>query len=108
MTARSIRRAAERQARKLARKAEKVGTDLSTATNSQFTESSRLGAAVCPDFFGSSDPQACPPILPAPISEAQLAANRANSQLSTGPTSEAGKAKSSLNAVKTGLTGRTV
>ena len=38
----------------------------------------------------------------------RLAANRANAQLSTGPTSLAGKAKSSLNAVKTGLTGRTV
>ncbi len=35
-------------------------------------------------------------------------ANRANAQLSTGPTSSDGKAKSSLNAVKTGLTGRTV
>src|SRR3954451_19656463 len=41
-------------------------------------------------------------------SEAQLAATRQNSQLSTGPQTEAGKAKSSLNAVKTGLTGRTV
>ncbi len=41
-------------------------------------------------------------------SDAQLVANRANSQLSTGPTSPEGKAKSSLNAVKTGLTGRTV
>jgi hypothetical protein len=41
-------------------------------------------------------------------SKAQIAANRQNAQLSTGPTSEAGKAKSSLNAVKTGLTGRTV
>src|SRR5881398_1911440 len=39
---------------------------------------------------------------------AQIEANRANAQLSTGPTSETGKAKSSLNAVKTGLTGRTV
>src|SRR5947209_8614558 len=38
----------------------------------------------------------------------RLAANRANAQLSTGPISLAGKAKSSLNAVKTGLTGRTV
>jgi hypothetical protein len=35
-------------------------------------------------------------------------ANRANAQFSTGPTSAAGKAKSSMNAVKTGLTGRTV
>src|SRR5947199_2841235 len=41
-------------------------------------------------------------------SEAQLAANRQNSQLSSGPKTEAGKAKPSLNAVKTGLTGRTV
>jgi hypothetical protein len=41
-------------------------------------------------------------------SHAQLAANQRNAQLSTGPTSEVGKAKSSLNAVKTGLTGRTV
>lgn len=39
---------------------------------------------------------------------AQIAANQTNAQLSTGPTSETGKAKSSLNAVKTGLTGRTV
>jgi hypothetical protein len=39
---------------------------------------------------------------------AQIAANQANAQLSTGPTSETGKAKSSVNAVKTGLTGRTV
>jgi len=42
------------------------------------------------------------------ISDAQLNANRANAQHSTGATSEAGKAKVSQNAVKTGLTGRTV
>jgi hypothetical protein len=42
------------------------------------------------------------------LSEAQLAANRANAQHSTGPTSPEGKAKVSLNAIKTGLTGRTV
>ena len=41
-------------------------------------------------------------------SSAQIAANQRNAQLSTGPTSETGKAKSFLNAVKTGLTGRTV
>ena len=39
---------------------------------------------------------------------AQIAANRANAALSTGPTSETGRATSSLNALKTGLTGRTV
>lgn len=39
---------------------------------------------------------------------AQLAANQRNAQLSTGPTSEEGKTNSSRNALKTGLTGRTV
>jgi len=41
-------------------------------------------------------------------SQAQTEANRANAQLSTGPKTETGKAKSSHNALKTGLTGRTV
>ena len=41
-------------------------------------------------------------------SEAQITANRHNAQASIGPKTEAGKAKSSLNAVKTALTGRTV
>ncbi len=40
--------------------------------------------------------------------DAQIRANRANAQLSTGPSSSEGKAKCSLNAVQTGLTGRTV
>ena len=42
------------------------------------------------------------------LSPAQLAANRANAQLSTGPNTSEGKSKSCLNAVKTALTGRTV
>jgi hypothetical protein len=42
------------------------------------------------------------------ISEAQLNANRANAQMSSGPTTPAGKAISRFNAVKTGLTGRTI
>jgi hypothetical protein len=43
-----------------------------------------------------------------PISEAQLNANRANAQSSTGPRSTTGKAAIALNAVKAGLTGATV
>jgi hypothetical protein len=38
----------------------------------------------------------------------QIQGNRANALLSTGPTSLEGKVNSSLNAVRTGLTGRTV
>ena len=68
MTARSIRRAMERKAKKLEKK--------------------RLQAET--------------------LSEARLLANQANAQLSSGPRTEEGKMKSSLNAVKTGLTGRTV
>src|SRR5579883_827115 len=40
--------------------------------------------------------------------QAQIQANQANAQLSTGPKTEEGKAKVSLNAVKSGLTGATV
>ncbi len=68
MTARSIRRAMERKAKK--------------------REKKRLQAET--------------------LSEARLLANQANAQLSTGPRTPEGQAKSSLNAVKTGLTGRTV
>ena len=46
--------------------------------------------------------------MPSSTSPAQLAANRANAELSTGPRTAEGKAKSSLNAVRTGLTGRTI
>jgi hypothetical protein len=41
-----------------------------------------------------------------PISEAQLAANRANAQLSTGPTSPEGREKSSQNRTTHGLSGK--
>ena len=41
-------------------------------------------------------------------SQAQVSANQANAQLSSGPKTAEGKAKSSRNALKTGLTGHTV
>jgi hypothetical protein len=40
--------------------------------------------------------------------DSQINANRANAQNSTGPSSPEGKLKSSHNALKTGLTGRTI
>jgi hypothetical protein len=43
-----------------------------------------------------------------PLTDRQLEANRANAQLSTGPRTPEGKAVSSRNALKTGLTGRTM
>ncbi len=81
MTPRSIRRAAERKRMKLERKNQR-----SLTPDAQPQEEAAL------EF----------------ISERQLLANRMNAQFSTGPTSPEGRVTSSLNAVKTGLTGRTV
>jgi hypothetical protein len=78
MSSRSIRRAAERKSLKDARK-----TVLPTDASEQIPSAR-------------------------PVSEARLAANAANARLSTGPSTPAGKAKSSVNAVTTALTGRTV
>ncbi len=45
---------------------------------------------------------------PKPISQKQLAANRANARKSTGPNSPKGRAISRLNAVRDGLTGQVI
>jgi hypothetical protein len=86
MTARSIRRAAERKALKLARKAARDQQPTSSAASPAPAQAQEASA----------------------ISPNRLAANRANARLSTGPRSEEGKRTSSLNAVKTALTGATV
>ena len=93
MTARQIRRAQERREAKLARKAARQATPASAG-------------------FETGLPETLEPETPEPpscaLTASQLAANRANAQLSTGPRTDEGKSKSSLNAVKTALTGRTV
>jgi hypothetical protein len=105
MTARSIRRAAERKAKKLARKAERqAGTlDVAVAASPQapsfgppsVTEP-RASASVTAAALAISEAANNPASQEfSRITPAQLAANRANAQLSS-------------NAVKSGLTGRTV
>ena len=91
MRNRAQRRADERQSRELAA----VQTTPQTVT-------AAVGGGVI-ELPASPEALADPP-----ISDRRLAANIANAQLSTGPRTSAGKSKSSLNAVKTGLTGRTV
>jgi hypothetical protein len=104
---RKARRAAERAAQKLhPNDQERDSTceaNEAVQSSETFPSRDREGALFQPIAL---DPG--PPLSAAPISPARLAANRANAQLSTGPTSESGKAKSSQNALKTALTGRTV
>ena len=96
MPNRAQRRAAERQAQKLAVNASKVMT----------ASVGGCDQPPPPDTFNFQD--LIDEIKAKETSQARRNANRANAQHSTGPTSAQGKAKSSMNAVKTGLTGRTV
>ena len=58
-------------------------------------------------FETNNNPAAAPSeTTESTISDARLFANRENAQKSCGPTSPEGKAKSRLNAVKSGLTGK--
>jgi hypothetical protein len=111
MPNRAARRAAARQALKLAGKAS-LENQSTVAPPSEAPELSCIDAAPSPfegkAFAAAAAAQAEPEREQAFVSAARLAANRANSQRSTGPRTEEGKAKSSMNAVKTGLTGRTV
>jgi hypothetical protein len=99
---RTARRAAERAARKLQIKENRLADP-----NSAIAPQDEAALLSEPKTQKHSDDRETPSSISS-ISSAQRAANRANAQLSTGPTSEAGKAKSSKNALKTALTGRTV
>ncbi len=90
MSSRAIRRAAERNAQKQAQKT------LSLAAHK---------APSLPEVPAPALPQS-PTHSERPT--ARVLANRLNARLSTGPSTPAGKSISSLNAVKAGLTGRTV
>ena len=107
MTPRSIRRAAERKANKQARKAAARQTNLAPGVTSPAIAPAEINGLFIPETNLCCEPE---PAVAGEIepSLARLAANRANAQLSTGPRTADGKAKVSLNAVKTGLTGRTV
>jgi len=104
MSARAIRRAAERQAAKLAAKAavsqSQTTTTIIAVEQQPLTATASAGSST---FGFSIEPEPKPS-----ISDAKLHANRENAKHSTGPTTPEGRAKSSMNAVKTGLTGRTV
>ncbi len=101
MTPRSIRRAAERKAKKQARKAANhLAPD--PITLPIITDPGPGRVEACLDPLTPELPESFS------ISPAQLAANRANAQNSTGPNTAQGKAVTCLNAVKTALTGRTV
>jgi hypothetical protein len=98
MSQRTIRRAAERKARKEARKA--AQNDSLAAAATAFTNPiPPIGPPTDISDFRFST---------AAITANRLEANRANAQFSTGPKTEEGKAISSHNALKTGLTGQTV
>jgi hypothetical protein len=102
MTPRQVRRAAERKANKQARKANQFTTQIAPANPTSVPT-----PAAEPVEAAAANPSAAMP-TPRPISEAKLAANQANAQLSTGPRTDIGKQTSSKNALKTGLTGQTV
>src|SRR3984885_15462455 len=95
MTTRQLRRAAEHQARKAARKAgfpiPQPTTTPAIAQTTAETETNTLAAVPSASVFVAEEPSV------ATISPARLSANRANAQFSTGAKSPATKAISPQN-----------
>jgi uncharacterized protein with GYD domain len=103
--ARNERRAAERRAAKLARKATQKANPAVVAPTPATTYDEVPDEFACSADRNFYEPE--PDVKPA-ISEAKLAANRANAQKSTGPRSDAAKAITRFNAVRNALTGQTI
>jgi hypothetical protein len=117
MSPRAIRRAAERQSHKQLRKdnpapaaavsnpavlpvAQEPAFDFTDEEDDALTLHSPLAEKTLAAMAAGSTNSGA---ASEPISDARLAANRQNAQSSTGPRTSTGKAKSRLNAIKTGL-----
>jgi hypothetical protein len=106
LSPRTLRRAAEHAARKAAAKQAKLHQQ-AKQEQAVAAEPESKSPATAPDV--NLKEETMTELKPAsPISEAKLAANRENAQKSTGPQTSEGKTKSSLNAMKTGLTATTM
>ena len=102
MTPRSIRRAAERKALKLARKSERQDP-AAPAISAGLELDRKPSDHPAPDH--RPEPESTRSL---PLSAVRTAANRRNALLSQGPITREGKNISQMNALKTGLTGKTV
>jgi hypothetical protein len=108
MSARSERREAERAARKLAYKLSRQQPPaVEPATNVPQPESETDLLARAEAFFNRPSAVPTPAAATTTTTAAQVEANRANAQHSTGPVSAAGKAIASRNNTRHGLTGDT-
>jgi len=115
MSDRAIRRAAERAAKKAAVKAAKAKEAAKVMTASANNTTANWKSW---DGWDNDDPAPPPPCENGedesqtkntrPISDAKLAANRANSKLSTGAKTQTGQDKSKMNALRHGLCSQTI
>ncbi len=108
MSKRTLRRAAERQARKAERKLQLAAQALTGIVASAAHDNDELLSAAeiqSPEFLTAED-RTTEQLPNRPATPAQIAANRENAKFSSGPTSTAGKATVSQNRRTHGLAGR--